>query len=142
MRGLGTIGCEVGCGCEGGTFSCSPCALPLENLTISWVNSIANSGSAVYTWNGNSVTPVWATSSILYPSGFLGSSAMGCSGGNLSMFAGIDLSHPTCGYPTGPGTLLLGSFTCGSGFTLVFTVNATNCPGLFSLGFTSFTITL
>lgn len=151
-KGLSLGGMGSPCCCGGGTPSCtcSPCAIPEQNLTISWVNPLAGNGSDTLVYGG-SCSNGWTT---------------GCSGGagtgnqlifQLTCVGGatvlkvIYFTSGSC--PTGqrascannqssPFTLTLASHTCGSGFTLVFTVSNSGCPAVAGSGYTSFTITL
>jgi hypothetical protein len=131
------------------SFPCSPCTIPNQNLTISWVNSLTGNGSDTLVYNSSG--PTWAT---------------GCSGGAgvgnqllfklLCTLGQIELRvyYFISGFcPTGQATycsnlrtagsqLFLSSYTCGSGFTLVFTSTRVSCPTISGSGFTSFIITL
>ena len=137
---LGGIGSP--CCCEGNAMqACSPCDLPLQDLTVSWTNPLFGPGSDTmfYTPGPNQwLTPCLATFNsrlqILCISGplilfslisFIGVS---CSGGTVSC-----TNHPAV------PRLSLTSHTC-SPLSLTYTVLYPACA-LSTLGFTSFTVT-
>jgi hypothetical protein len=138
---------------RGGTgspsFLCSPCTIPNQNLTISWVNPLAGNGSDTLVYNPSG--PTWAT-------GCSGGAGVGnqllftllCTGGQIELRV-IYFVSGSC--PTGQSNycsnlrttgsqLFLSSYTCGSGFTMVFTSTTQSCPTISASGFTSFVITL
>jgi len=138
---------------RGGTgsqsFPCLPCTIPNQNLTISWVNPLAGNGSDTMVYNSSG--PTWATDCS-------GGAGVGnqllfkllCTGGQIELrvYYFVSGSCPTgqsndCSNLRTQGSrLILSSYTCGSGFTLVFTSTTLSCPTISGSGFTSFTITL
>jgi hypothetical protein len=131
------------------SFPCSPCTIPDQSLTISWVNPLAGNGSdtLVYSTSG----PSWAT-------GCSGGAGVGnqllfkvfCTGGQIELrvYYFVSGSCPTgqsnyCSNLRSQGSqLILSHYTCGSGFTLVFSLTTQSCPTLSASGFTSFVISL
>jgi hypothetical protein len=136
---------------RGGTgsqsFACSPCAIPNQNLTISWVNPLAGNGSDTLVYNATG--PSWAT-------GCSGGAGVGnqllfklfCTGGQIELrvYYFVSGSCPTgqsnyCSNLRTQGSqLVLSHYTCGSGFTLTFTSTTQSCPTLSGSGFTSFVV--
>jgi hypothetical protein len=128
--------------------TCTPCTIPAQNLTISWVNVLGGNGSdtLVYASSG----PIWSTGC----SGGMGAGnqlifRLSCTNGSIELRVYYFLSG-TC--PSGESAycsnllplgsqLVLSSYTCGVGFTLMFTVTPSSCPELSGSGFTSFVIT-
>jgi hypothetical protein len=133
-----------GCCCGGGTptFPCSPCAIPEENLTLSYVNILEGNGSITLDYTAS---PLSWTSACLYGFQF----DLLCSGGDIE-FRAIYWLTGSCPGPgttqycsnlrASPLTLTLASYTC-SPFSLTFTVTSGGCEAVASAGFTSFTIT-
>jgi hypothetical protein len=135
---------ETGSGGGTPTDPCSPCPIPEENLTLSWTNLIGGNGSTTMTYS-STPSKSWTT---------------GCCDGGiffqlLCTSGGIELrayyfTSGSC--PTGttaycsnllgsPNALTLSSHTCGSGFSLTFSVTSTGCPTLFGDGNTQFAVT-
>ncbi len=126
----------------GGSLACSPCSIPTQNLTLSWVNFISGNGSTTLTYV---TTPASWTSGcsngLLYK--------LVCTGGQVE----LRVIHFTSGLcPTGtqeycsnlrvaPLGITLSTYTC-SPFTMTFLSNASGCPAITSTGYTKFTITL
>jgi hypothetical protein len=137
---------ELGGSSGGGTISCSPCAMPLEDLTISWVNLLSGNGSATLVYNGLVVSPAWTTGCVDGGLQF----HLACVDG-ISELQGIFWVSGVC--PTGDSTeycsnlreepllLTLSESTC-SPFSLTYTVGEDGCPTLYSFGNSSFTVTL
>jgi hypothetical protein len=118
-------------------------------LTISWVNPLVGNGSDTLVYNR--AGPTWAT-------GCSGGAGVGnqllfkllCTQGQIELRVYYFVSG-SC--PTGQSNycsnlrttgfqLFLSSYTCGSGFTLVFSSTASSCPTISGSGFTSFVVTL
>lgn len=126
-----------------GFTTCFPCAIPNENLTISWVNILAGNGSAtmVYTTGPAAWKTGCADGGLLF--------SLSCNSGNIELRVVFFLSG-SC--PTGqsnycsnfgvpPLALTLSGHTC-SPFSLTFTVGENGCPTIYGAGNTTFTITL
>ena len=149
MRGLGTVGCDTGCGCAPSDcclLVCSPCAIPEKDLTISWVNPLAGNGSDTLVYNG---AGSWTTGC----SGGAGAGnqlifTLGCSGGQTDFRAYyfVSGSCPTgqknyCGSLRSTGLqLILGTSTC-SPYSVAYSLTSMSCPAVAGSGYTSFTIT-
>jgi hypothetical protein len=127
---------------SGGSLACSPCNIPTQNLTLSWVNLISGNGST--TLNYATTTASWTSgcsNGLLY--------TLVCTGG-LVEFRVIYFTTGSC--PTGsqqycsnlrvtPFGLTLSRFTC-SPFSMTFLPNALGCPAITNTGYTKFTITM
>jgi len=131
-------------------YTCSPCAIPQQDLTISWVNVLEGNGSDTLVYGSG---PTWAT-------GCSGGEGIGnqiifklfCTGGQveLRVYYFVSGSCPTgqsnyCSNLRDAGSkLTLALYVCGSGFTFVFTCNSesSSCPILAASGFTQVTVTL
>jgi hypothetical protein len=126
----------------GGSLACSPCSMPTQNLTLSWVNVISGNGSTTLTY---STTPVSWTSGcsdgLLYK--------LLCTGGQVELRV-IYFTSGSC--PTGTQEycsnlrvtsfgLTLSSFTC-SPLSMTFLSNSSGCPTISRTGYSKFTITL
>ena len=143
LGGLG--GGSTICCCSGsGTPSqpCGPCAIPEANITISWVNPLTGNGSTtmIYTASPQAWEALCLDGAI--------TATMKCIGGAIQLL--ITYYGATCPASpiascsnTGsrPNKITLASSSCLPSFSLVFTVNGTDCPQVYSLGYTSFTIT-
>jgi hypothetical protein len=136
-----TFGDIGGCNCSGlppNPFPCSPCTLPLADMTVSWVNSLSGNGNAPLVWNGNSGTPGWTSAcvgGIEY--------AFTCFTFRVNSFSGGGCTGTVsyCEYPGGPpNELTFVSHTC-SPLSLTFDCTLGDCPVLAGGGFSSFTIT-
>ena len=135
----------LACGCCGGsnTYACSPCAIPEQNLTISWVNILSGDSSA---------TMIYTTGPTAWKTGCVDGGLifeLSCNSGSIELRATFFLSGEC---PTGesnycsnfgvpPLALTLSSYTC-SPFSLTFTVGEDGCPTIYGAGNTTFTITL
>ena len=127
------------CGCGGATLPCSPCAIPQKNLTLSWTNPLVGNGSTPLVYGGGG----WTTDCVnqmLFQ--------LACAGSVIQLSATYFLAG-TCpsGQPqtcTSPGSnplaLTLDSYAC-SPLYLHYTVTGSNCPALWSNGYTSFAVT-
>jgi hypothetical protein len=126
----------------GGSLACSPCNIPTQNLTLSWVNFISGNGSTTLTY---ATSPTSWTSGcsngLLYK--------LVCTGGQVELRV-IYFATGSC--PTGsqqycsnlnvaPSGLTLSSFTC-SPLSMTFLSNASGCPVISGSGYTKFTVTL
>jgi hypothetical protein len=133
------------CGtCGPGVLTCSPCNIPLANLTLSWVNGIIGNGSVALTYNGLLGSAAgWASAC---SNGLL--FKLLCTGGNIELRV-IYFTSGSC--PTGtqqycsnqrgvPEELTLVSFTC-SPFSLTFSCQSSLCPAITSSGYTQFVAT-
>lgn len=125
-----------------GSLACSPCSIPAQNLTLSWVNAILGNGSTplIYTATPASWTSGCANG-LLYK--------LLCTGGEVELRV-IYFTTGSC--PTGtqqycsnlrvtPYGLTLSSYTC-SPFSMTFLPKSAACPAITSSGYTQFTITL
>lgn len=131
------------------SYACSPCAIPKQDLTISWVNPLAGNGSDTLVYNATG--PSWAT-------GCSGGAGIGnqlifklfCTGGQIELrvYYFVSGSCPTgqssycSNLRSSPSQLVLASYVCGSGFTLNFTLTSATCPTVAGSGFTNFAVTL
>jgi hypothetical protein len=126
----------------GGSIACTPCNIPTQNLTLSWVNPISGNGSTTLTY---ATTPRSWTSGcsngLLYK--------LVCTGGQVELRV-IYFTNGSC--PSGtqqycsnlratPFGLTLSSFTC-SPFSMTFLVQTSGCPAITDTGYTKFTITM
>jgi hypothetical protein len=119
------------------TLSCSPCNIPKKNLALCWANGLSGNGSTtlVFTepggWNSS------CTNQLLYN--------LTCNGGLIQFTVTYFLSG-TC--PTGqsqqclspgsnPYALNMDAYTCAPLY-LHYTVTGSNCPVLFSNGYSAF----
>ncbi len=136
---------ETGSGGGTPTDPCSPCAIPEENLTLSWTNLIGGNGSATMTYS-STPSKSWTTGCCdggLY-------FTLACAGGTIELrayfFTSGSCPTGTTGYcsnlEAAPLELTLTSHTCGSGFSLTFTCTSSGCPALFGDGNTQFVATL
>jgi hypothetical protein len=126
------------CGCAN-ELACSPCNIPKNNLTVSWVNPIIGNGSTTLTYTAPDTWISGCTNGLIYQLSCLANvlvfkacyhSGAGCTG------------TQTCCSSSGtaPFTLLLSTYTC-TPFSLTYATSSTGCPTLFSSGYTSFTVT-
>jgi hypothetical protein len=129
-----------GSGNGGVSTSCSPCSIPDEDLTISWVNILSGDGSAVLTYSA----PNWMT--ICVDDGI--KFQLSCTSGSIELraifYTGADCtgsSNYCSNLRAAPLTLTLSNYTC-SPFSLTFTIGEDGCNELYSVGNTTFTITL
>ena len=126
----------------GGSLACSPCNIPTQNLTLSWVNTVSGNGSTTLAYAG---TPASWTSGCSH--GLLYN--LVCTTGQVELRV-IYFSTGSC--PAGtqqycsnlrvtPFGLTLSSYTC-SPFSMTFLSNSSGCPAITNSGYTKFTITL
>ena len=122
--------------------TCSPCSIPAQNLTLSWVNVIIGNGSTTLTFDSSSTS--WTSvcsNGLMYE--------MLCTGGRLELRV-IYFTTGSC--PTGtpqycsnlrgtPFGLTLSSYSC-SPFSVTFLSRSSGCPTITNSGYTQFTITL
>ncbi len=133
---------ERGQSSGGGSLACSPCNIPAQNLTLSWVNPISGNGSTALVY---ATTPASWTSGcsngLLYK--------LICTGGEVELRV-IYFMTGSC--PTGtqqycsnlrvtPYGLTLSSYNC-SPFAMTFLSKSAACPAITGSGYTQFTITL
>jgi hypothetical protein len=134
---------ELGLRLGAGSIMCMPCAIPVEDLMISWTNLSSGNGSTIMTY-ATSLNQ-WATGCI--DDGIL--FHLACTEGEIELQA-IFFTSGVC--PTGesnycsnlrsaPLSLTLSGYTC-SPFSLTFTVGEDACPTIYSFGNTEFVITL
>jgi hypothetical protein len=126
-----------------GSLACSPCSIPHQNLTVSWVNTLLGNGQAVLVYTA-------------FPTSWTSGCANGlqfkllCTGGQVEFRA----IYWTSGACPGPGQtqycsnlratpfgLALSSSNC-TPLSLTFTISSVTCPAISASGYTSFTITL
>ncbi len=125
------------CGCPTAGLSCTPCDIPYTNLSLAYVNALVGSSSTAMTWNGlTGLLAAWSTTCLL-----AGSTRI-----TLLCIAGINTLEVLT-YSGGACTGLVEvcdlapvSSTC-SPLSLAFTVNALVCPGAYTNGWRSFTVT-
>lgn len=132
---------ERGGSSGGGSIACSPCSIPTQNLTLSWVNVISGNGSTTLTYaNTPAAWTSGCTNGLLYK--------LVCTGGQVELRV-IYFTTGSC--PTGsqqycsnlratPFGLTLSSYTC-SPFSLTFLSRSAACPTVANSGYTQFTIT-
>jgi hypothetical protein len=135
---------ESGSGGGGGSVSCSPCAIPAEDLTISWVNPITGNGSTTLSYASGGGSSSWDSEcslGLLYQ--------LACNAGEIELRVFYFISG-TCpdgqsaycsNLRTAPFGLTLASYAC-SPFSLVFQTTLHSCPVLVNNGYESFTVTL
>jgi hypothetical protein len=133
------------CGCSGGgTIACSPCAIPGQNLTLSWVNPITGNGSVTLVYASGGGSSAWdfeCSSGLIYQ--------LACNAGSIELrvFYFISGACPTgqsaycSNLRSDPFALTLSSHTC-SPFSLTFSTTISGCPVLVNNGYESFTVTL
>jgi hypothetical protein len=126
----------------GGSLACSPCNIPTQNLTLSWVNVTSGNGSTTLTYAATSAS--WTSgcsNGLLYK--------LVCTGGQVELRV-IFFTSGSC--PTGtqqfcsnlrvkPFGLALSSVTC-SPLSMTFLSNKSVCSAIASAGYTMFTVTL
>lgn len=125
------------------TYPCSPCNIPLKNLTVSWTNTLLGNGSATLVYTAGS-PPTWSTGSAC-PNEMLFS--LRCSGFSILFTAyyfvsgGCPSGQPqNCNSQGGDQQFLpLDSHVC-SPFSLTYKPTSQTCPVLLSSGYTSFTV--
>jgi len=127
-----------------GSLTCSPCSIPEQNLTLSWVNLISGNGSTSLVYSNTGPPVSWTsacTNGLLYK--------LLCTGGEVE-FRVIYFTAGSC--PSGtqqycsnlrvtPFGLTLSSYTC-SPFSMTFLSKSAACPAITGSGYTQFTITL
>jgi hypothetical protein len=133
---------ERGASSGSGSITCSPCNIPTQNLTLSWVNAINGNGSTTLTYVN---TPTSWTSAcangLLYE--------LLCNSGQLELRV-IYFTTGAC--PTGtqqycsnlrtaPFGLSVSSFSC-TPFSLTLLSRSSGCPTITNSGYTRFTITV
>ncbi len=128
---------------SGGSIVCSPCNLPITNLTISWTNPLTGNGSATLIYSAS--PQQWLAQCVDNGLTF----KLLCTGGGVELQATY---YTSGGCPGGtsqycsnlrssPVELTLSSSTC-SPLNITFTVGASMCPQVYSLGNTQFVVTL
>jgi hypothetical protein len=135
---------ERGSGSGFGFLSCSPCGIPLTDLTLSWTNISTGNGSTTLFYPGG-VGP-WTSSGC--PDNGLEFS-LACTTGTIELkaFYFVSGSCPTgttdycSNLRSSPRLLDLIASTC-SPFSLTFQVNSPDCPTLFGFGNSYFVVTL
>jgi hypothetical protein len=137
---LGGIGAPCCCG-GGASITCSPCAIPASNLTLSYTNVIYGNGSTALVYS--SIGPAWTSAcsnGLLYK--------LLCTSGSIELRV-IYFTTGAC--PTGtqqycsnkratPFALTLASYTC-SPFSLLFNSSSAGCPTITNAGYTQFQVT-
>jgi hypothetical protein len=139
---LQTVTYNCGCGpvVDCCNVPCSPCPLPKQNLTISWINTILGNGLTTLFWNGSTSWISVCSNGLIYQ--------LVCNAGHIELQV-IYFTAGAC--PTGtrqycsnlrasPFVLTLSSFTCNP-FSLTFNSTLIGCPAVTASGFTSFTVT-
>jgi hypothetical protein len=127
-----------------GNLSCYPCALPRQNLTVSWVNTISGNGQTILAYSA--VPPSWTSGcskGLQYK--------LLCTGGQLE-FRVIYWTTGACpdlttsqycsnlrGTPF--GLTLLSGYSCMP-LNLTFMVSVSTCPAVSAAGYQSFTVTV
>ena len=125
-----------------GNFTCSPCSVPQQNLTVSWVNTLSGNGQTTLAY---AASPVSWTSGCSNRLRF----KLLCTGGHLE-FRTIYWTSGACPGPgqtqycsnlrAAPFGLTLSSYTC-TPLSLTFTVSSSACPAISASGYASFIVT-
>jgi hypothetical protein len=126
-----------------GSLTCSPCPIPKQNLTISWVNILRGNGSTTLIYTPSPPSWVSACSNNLQY-------ILQCTGGQIE----LQITYWVTGVCPGPGTtqycsnlrpaplgLTVFSYSC-SPFSMTLHLTSSSCPTVTSGGYTQFTITL
>jgi hypothetical protein len=127
----------------GGSITCSPCNIPIEDLTITWTNAFTGTSSATMTYTSG--LELWTTGCVDDGLQF----RISCNEGTIELRAVFFLSG-SC--PTGtsnycsnlrssPVALTISDHTCFP-FSVTFTVAEGDCPPIYGEGNTQFVITL
>lgn len=146
---LGTPKNGSGCGCCTGPpppppfTTCCPCAIPQENLLLSWAGSVA--GSTTLTWNpgtGNWTASCATLSGPIYLTAILDcftSAGVGRTRLRVTSYTGSGCTGTatTCTFASDQTTAF---WTCPP-FSMGWNITNVGCASLFALGFTSFTVT-
>ncbi len=134
---------ERGVGSGGGSLSCSPCAIPEGDLTLSWVNNLLGNGETTLTYTtvgGNKSWLSGCANGLLYE--------LFCTSGSIELRVLFFITG-TCpdgmaGYCSNlralPFALTLSSYSC-SPFSLTFTLSNTGCPAVSGIGYQELIIT-
>jgi hypothetical protein len=128
---------ERGSGSGGGGLTCSPCAIPEEDLTLSWTNDLLGPGETTLVYTNTGGEKSWLSAcanGLLYE--------LFCTGGTIELrvifFITGTCPHGTAGYcsnlRTSPFSLTLASYSCLP-FSLSFTVSNTGCAAVSSIGY-------
>jgi hypothetical protein len=126
-----------------GALTCSPCSIPRQNLTVSWINILSGNGSTTLAYTA--APPSWTSAcsnDLQY--------TLVCTGGQIE----FKVTYWVAGSCPGPGTtqycsnlrtaplgLTTYNYSC-SPFSLTFRLTSSSCPTITSSGYTQFTITL
>ena len=124
----------------GGGTLCSPCTIPNSDLTLSWTNILTGDGSTTLTYSGG----VWASGCVDDGLTFQLSCTLGSIELRAIFWTGEDCtgeSNYCSNLRSSPLTLTQTGFTC-SPFSVTFTVGEDGCNELYSVGNTTFTVTL
>ena len=127
----------------GGSIPCSPCSIPTEDLTVSWMNLLDGDGMATMAYDAG--THSW--SSGCADNGLFFS--MSCNSGEIEFRANFFTSGVcptgTINYCSNLRTptlkLTITDYTC-SPFSLTIDVTDSDCPTVYSFGNTQFVVTL
>jgi hypothetical protein len=133
---------ERGAGSGGGALSCSPCAIPEEDLTLSWVNDLLGNGETTLTYTSTGGNKSWLSdcaNGLLYQ--------LYCTSGSIELrvifFITGECPDGSGAYCSNlretPFSLTLSSYTC-SPFSLTFTVANSGCPAVSGIGYHEFII--
>ena len=128
------------CGCCASGLTCSPCDIPLRDLTVTWTNSIIGTGSVTMVFDGVNQWNSACTNQLLY--------SLTCATGAIkfSVTYFVSGSCPTgqrqsCVSPgASPQALTLASYTCSGPFQLNYTCAFADCSVLAGNGYSAFTI--
>lgn len=137
---MGMTAQDPGCCCASG-YTCGSCAIPAEDLVVSWTNPIVGDGSATLVYSATG--PTWSSGCVdqlIY--------TLSCASGVpvLTVYYFVAGSCPTgtiqhCATNgANPFKLTQTSLTCGSSFLMTVTLTSTTCPNLAAFGYTDFTV--
>ncbi|MFO0892445.1 MAG: hypothetical protein U0790_25300 [Isosphaeraceae bacterium] len=129
------------CTCGGPTtYPCFPCAIPQQNLTLDWTNTITGNGSIAMTYTApNSWDSACTTDGILY--------RLTCTGGVTIFTVTYFISgscpsgqRQTCTTGGGIGSRVIRSTTSCSPFSILYTTGINDCTFMYNNGYRSFTV--
>lgn len=129
--------------CCGGLPSCScgDCAIPQQNLTVSWTNTVIGNGSTTFFYTAPCSWSTGCVHGLIYE--------MICNAFHVVEFRVRYFISGVC--PTGqsefcsteganPKRLVRTGLTCGDDFLLTATCDNTSCSNLAANGYTGFTV--
>lgn len=136
------------------------CTIPLQNLTLSWINSIFGNGNTPLAYNGNPISPVWQSACIALGGLISASWSLACQvvlGVSYTTLTFSGFGGTTCAgspaqctgtVPGGSGATslnLVAGYTCGPAISITWDASSgvtTYCSNATASGFTSFSVTI